>query len=249
MNETVRGLKLAGEKPVIGFGVCLGSVRIAEMVGRSRFDFAMVDLQHSHFDKESATGAIRSLARSNGPAPFGRVAENSPGSINNLLDAGATGIIVPMIESRQEAIRAVESAYYAPLGKRSKSSPAAVFYGDDYYEMINENINVILMIETVSSAEKAEEILSVPGITGCLVGGGDLRYSMMMSNTESEFDSVVSRVSAIAKKNNVAIGLSVGSPQDMKKWRAAGMDFFLLSHDMGLMNNALKEYQREFIEE
>ncbi len=247
MKDGFREIKLSGNKPVIGFGVCLGSVRIAEMVGRTRFDYAMVDMQHGHFDKADATSAIRCLARSGGPVPIGRVANNDSGSINNLLDAGAAGIIVPMVESREEAEKAVKGAYYPPLGMRSKSSPAGVFYGDDYFDYINEKVQVIVMIETAEAAEKSADILSVPGVTACLIGASDLRFSMKRTGREEGFEDAVKKVFSSAKQHGVAVGISVGNPSDLDKWYSAGADFFLLSHDMGLMNKALKEYQTLFL--
>jgi 4-hydroxy-2-oxoheptanedioate aldolase len=247
MKETMRGLTIAGTTPVVGFGVCLGSVRIAEMAARTSFDFIMVDMLHSHFDKEHATGAIRTLARSQGPVPFGRVANNDPGAINELLDAGAMGIIVPMVESPAEARLSVESAYYPPLGKRSKGSPAAIFYGSEYYSRINDELNVIVMIETAEAAANAREILAVPGITGCLIGGGDLAYAMKMSNSQEKFDTVVEKVMKAAVEHTIAVGISVASATDLKKWWNKGMNFFLTSHDMGIMSTALQSYEKEFV--
>ena len=116
MRQKMRGLALATGKPVVGFGICLGSERIAEMVCDTSFDFIMIDLLHSHFDKTAATGAVRSIAASGFPIPFVRVADNTPGSINEFLDAGAMGIVVPMVQSADEAFRAVNSTYYPPIG-------------------------------------------------------------------------------------------------------------------------------------
>ena len=146
MKDILRSLKMYSDTPIVGLGLCLGSVRVAEMVSQTSFDYVMVDMLHSHFTKETATGSIRSLARSEGPIPFGRVANNDAGEINELLDAGAMGIVVPMIGSGAESMRAVEASYYPPIGKRSKGSPAAVFYGNDYYSKINRILNLIVMI-------------------------------------------------------------------------------------------------------
>lgn len=247
MQEKLRGLKLIGKKPVICFGLCLGSVRIAEMVSNTCFDLIMVDLLHSHLTKDSATDVIRTLAQSGGPIPFGRVANNNAGEINTLLDSGATGIIVPMIESRNEAESAVESAYYPPLGKRSKGSPAAVFYGDEYYSKINQILNVIVMIETPEAASRAEEILSVPGISGCLIGAGDLSFIMKGRDLFHQFDSVVANIIKVAKRNNIAIGISVNSPDNLQKWWSKGVDFFLVSHDMSVMNEGIKNHEKKFM--
>jgi 4-hydroxy-2-oxoheptanedioate aldolase len=246
MNDTLKGLSLSGNKPVVGFGICLGSVRIAEMVGGTAFDYAMVDLLHSHYTKESATDAIRSLSRARGPVPIGRVADNSPGQINDLLDAGAMGIIVPMVESREEATKAVEAAFYPPIGKRSKGSPAAVFYGNDYYARINSVLNLIVMIETPEAAAKADEILSVPGMTGCLIGAGDLSFIMQERGRETEFMETVRKTLTAGKRHGVAMGISVNSAEDLQTWWSEGADFFLVSHDMGILNSAIRSHEKKY---
>jgi len=247
MNDAMKGLSLSGIKPVVGFGICLGSIRIAEMVGRTGFDYAMVDLLHSHFTKEGATDAIRSLSRADGPVPIGRVADNSPGQINDLLDAGAMGIIVPMVESREEAGRAVEAAFYPPIGRRSKGSPAAVFYGNDYYARINSALNLIVMIETPEAAAKADEILSVPGVTGCLIGAGDLSFILQVKGRIAEFRKTVEKTLAAGKKHGVAMGISVNSPEDLQEWWTEGADFFLVSHDMGILNSAIRSHEKKYL--
>jgi len=248
MDRNIRGLALKRKKPVVGFGVSLGSVRIVEMAALTRFDYIMVDLLHSHFGKEGATDAIRSIAQAGGPIPLGRVASNDAGSINELLDAGASGIIVPMVGSEDEAVVAVEAAYYPPLGKRSKGSPAAVFYGSDYYSKINELINLIVMIETPEAAEKAGEILSVPGVTGCLIGAGDLHFIMQKTGNSSALRKVVQGLVETGGKAGKAMGISVNSPEDLKNWWDKGIDFFLASHDMAVFNAGIRQHERDYLD-
>lgn len=247
MSENMKALSLSGIKPVVGFGLCLGSVRIAEMIGRGGFDYAMVDLLHSHYTKETATDAIRSLSRAGGPVPVGRVADNSPGQINELLDAGAMGIIVPMVESREESEKAVQSAFYPPIGKRSKGSPAAVFYGNDYYARINGALNLIVMIETPEAAAKADEILSVPGVTGCLIGAGDLSFILQETGRPTDFEGMVEKILAAGKRHGVAMGISVNSPEDLQAWWVEGADFFLVSHDMGILNSSIRNHEKKYM--
>ncbi len=246
MGYRMNKLQLKDTKPVVGFGICLGSARIAEMVAQTNFDYVMVDLLHSHFSKSEATTAIRSLAGSQGPVAIGRVADNLPGSINELLDAGAMGVIVPMIESRMEAERAVRAAYYPPLGTRSKGSPAAVFYGSDYYERINRTLSMIVMIETPEAAENAELILSVPGITGCLIGAGDLSYILQETGRKDLLEELIDNVLTVGKAHNLAIGISVNKPKDLEFWWSKGMDFFLVSHDMALLAEAIRVQDTKF---
>ena len=246
MGYHMNKLQLKDTRPVVGFGICLGSARIAEMVAQTNFDYVMVDLLHSHFSKSEATTAIRSLAGLQGPVAIGRVADNLSGSINELLDAGAMGIIVPMIESKMEAEQAVRAAYYPPLGTRSKGSPAAVFYGPDYYEKINGTLSVIVMIETPEAAENAEQILSVPGITGCLIGAGDLSYILQETGRKDQLDQLIGNVLSVGKSHNIAIGISVNKPKDLEYWWYKGMYFFLVSHDMAVLAEAIRSQDNKF---
>jgi 2-keto-3-deoxy-L-rhamnonate aldolase RhmA len=246
MKNEMRRLSLATTRPVIGFGICLGSERVAEMVCHTGFDFIMVDLLHSHFDKKEATGAIRSLIESGGPAPFARVSDNTPGNINSYLDAGALGIIVPMVQSEDEARQAVLSAYYPPLGTRSKGSLGAVFYGNDYYAKFNSKVSLVVMIETPEAALDARQILSVPGISGCLIGSGDLSYILKESNRADDLQPLVLGVLEAGKELGVPIGISVSSPEDMSFWWDSGVDFFLVSHDMGILASAIGAHEKKY---
>jgi 4-hydroxy-2-oxoheptanedioate aldolase len=246
MQRNLIGLELKGKSPVVGLGLCLGSLRSAEIASCTGFDFAMIDMLHSHYEKASATDAIRTLASTNGPAPFGRVASNEPGAINDLLDAGATGIIVPMVNSAEESEMAVQAAFYPPAGKRSKGSPASIFYGNEYYDLINKCLKLIVMIETPESAARADEILSVPGIAGCLIGAGDLSFIMKCAKDSPEFISVIDHIINAASLHKVAAGISVNKAQEMEFWLKKGISFFLASHDLAVLNNGLRAYDADF---
>lgn len=247
MQEKCKALTLKKERPVVGIGLCLGSVRAAEMAAATGFDYVMVDLLHSHYGKESATNALRALAAAGGPVPFGRVANNDPGEINALLDAGALGIIVPMVGSRDEAERAVQAAYYPPLGKRSKGSPAAVFYGGNYYSEINAGLDLIVMIETPEAAAKADEILAVPGVKGCLIGAGDLSFILQETGRAAEYEGLVKSVLITGERHSMAMGISVNSPEDLLSWWAKGADFFLASHDMGVLHAGIRGHEKKYV--
>jgi 4-hydroxy-2-oxoheptanedioate aldolase len=242
----MRDVILKTGKPVIGIGVCLGSARIAEMVASTSFDYVMVDLLHSHYSKEEATSSIRFLAKRGGPVPMARVMNNDSGEINEVLDAGALAVIVPMVGSAEEAKRAVQSAFYPPLGSRSKGSLAAVFYGDEYVGKFNSMVKLIVMIETPEAAENAEEILSVEGIGGCLIGASDLSFVMKETGRLGQFESIVKKVIEIGQKHGVAMGISVNSPEEVKKWFSEGASFFLASHDLGILNSAIRAHEKKY---
>lgn len=245
-NSVCRKLK-AGE-PVTGMGLSLGSLRAAEMVARTGFDFVMVDLLHGHFEKSSATDAIRSIARSGGPVPFARISRNEAGPINDMLDAGALGIVVPMVNSAAEAQRAVAGTYYPPLGKRSKGSAASIFYDTDYPQAINRNLTLVVMVETPEAVDHADEILSVPGIGCCLVGTGDLSFAMDQSKESPEVAAAVDHVIRAATQRGVAVGLAVHTAEEAERWKRRGALFFLATHDLSLLNDSIRRYDAGFSE-
>ena len=236
MYNKVRA-KLSGKKILIGSTLMLGSTRVTEIMARSGFDFLMVDLQHGPFDKASATDSIRALAVSETGA-FARVAENSPGRINDLLDAGALGIVVPMVNSPEEAAAAVAATFYPPRGQRSKGGSATAVYGDDYDKWANDEILLMVMIETARAVERVDEILAVPGLDMCLVGTSDLSLDMNCPRDDERIRDAIGKVVAAGHRHGVSVGTAIGNVADIAKWQCMEPSFYLISHDHGLLKEA-----------
>ena len=164
-------------KPAFGAEVNLGSSLSAELLSPLGFDFILVDNQHGAWDDNSSMSAFRSIAL--GVAmPMARVRRNEFGAIGRLLDRGAMGIVVPMVNSVEDAEAAAEAVRYLPIGGRSAGAFGTGFLGGDYMQWANDDIFLAVQIETVEAAAVAEDILSVEGIDGCWIGPGDLSYSM-----------------------------------------------------------------------
>jgi 4-hydroxy-2-oxoheptanedioate aldolase len=236
MNNKLINL-LAENKPFAGITLMFGSTRATEILARSGFDFLMVDAQHGEFSKALATDSIRAIAATNS-VPIARVADNAPGAINDMLDAGAMGVVIPMINSKEDAQAAVRAAFYPPLGKRSKGGSAPIIYGADYAKHANDQILLVVMIETREAVERAEEILSVPGIDMCLVGTSDLAYDMGCARNGSEISAALEKVVAAGKKHGVAVGSAIGAVEDIGQLTHLDLAFFLISHDQGLLQKA-----------
>ena len=245
MNPNSIKRKLGQHEIVTGFGLSMGSLRSAEISASTAFDFVMVDTLHGHFDKASATDALRSLART-GRAPFARVSGIEYGPINDFLDAGAVGIVVPMVCSREDAEKAVNCTFYPPLGRRSKGSIATVIYGSEYASRANDEIALIVMVETPDAVEKAEEIVSVGGVDGCLIGASDLSFVMGVGKQSPQFIDAVRHVRRAGAKRQVAVGISVGSVDEALFWAKEGLTFFLTSHDLALLVTCIGDYDRSF---
>lgn len=228
---------LASRTQFVGAAITFGSTRVTEVMARADFDFLMIDFQHGDFDKATATDSIRATAATN-CVPFGRVAENSPGAINDLLDAGALGIVVPMINSKVEAEAAVNAAMYPPLGSRSKGGLAPVIYGEDYARHANESILVTVMIETAAAVAAADDILSAKGVGLCLVGTSDLSFEMGFARDSEEVRIALLKVAAAGKRHNVPVGVAISAPTDIAACEELGVSFFLISHDYGILKGA-----------
>jgi 4-hydroxy-2-oxoheptanedioate aldolase len=247
MRNRIRNLLAAGQ-PFIGSTLMLGSARAAEIMSRAEFDFLMVDLQHGPFDKATATDAIRALVRSP-VAPFARVSENSPGRINDVLDAGALGVVVPMINSAAEAAAAVEAAYYPPKGRRSRGGSATAVHGDDYATWANDEITLMVMIETGEAVARANEILAVPGIDLCLVGTSDLATDLGCARNGEEIGEALRTTIAAGRAHGVAVGTAIGTPVDIAKWSPLKPAFYLMSHDHGILGEGSRRLSAELKEQ
>ncbi len=168
----------ANGEETLGLWLGVADARTTEMLGSLSFDYINVDLQHGVGDYDTMYAAFQAL-RSSAAMPFARVPWNEPGIIGRVLDAGAMGVIIPMVNSVQEAADAVAACRYPPQGRRSFGPlRAAIALGDHYFEEANEKIAVIPMVETAEALDALDDILSVDGIDAIYVGPSDLSLSL-----------------------------------------------------------------------
>jgi 4-hydroxy-2-oxoheptanedioate aldolase len=150
----------------------------AEIMANQGFDSLTIDMQHGVNDYQKTVEMLRAISTTQ-TAPLVRVPWLDPAHIMKILDAGASGIICPMINNKQEAQKLVEYAYYPPLGKRSFGPIRAKFlYEEPYNKCSNDSILVIAMIETQEALDNLEEILSVEGIDAIYIGPADLSFNL-----------------------------------------------------------------------
>ncbi len=164
----------------IGSWITLSHFSIAEIMADAGFDWLCVDMEHSVIDYYEAEQLFATI-QAKGVKPYVRVGENNPRIIKRVLDAGAVGIIVPMVNSREDAIRAVHAVKYPPMGKRGVGLARAQQYGfgfEEYVSHINQTTKVIAQIEHIDAISNLEDILSVEGIDGTMIGPYDLSGSM-----------------------------------------------------------------------
>jgi len=229
-------------KATVGTWLALGSPIVAEIIAQMGFDWVVVDTEHGAIDIGTTQSIIQAILTTN-TVPIVRVPWNDPMLIKRALDAGAYGLVIPMVNSREEAVRAVKASRYPPVGIRSYGGPRVRLYGGmDYFEHANEEILVIVQIEHIEAVNRAEEIISVEGIDGFFIGPSDLAISMGLKpgldNTDPRHIEAVSKVLAAGKKHHVPGGIQVGSPEAVNERIAQGFQFIALSSDEGFLRGA-----------
>jgi 4-hydroxy-2-oxoheptanedioate aldolase len=233
--NTAKQKMLRGE-PTFGYSAKLGSPVAAEFLSHCGVDFVMLDAQHGSWGSDSIIQGIASVCT--GPAmPFARVIHNIYAEIARLLDAGVLGIIVPMVDTIEEAQAVAMACRYPPVGDRSNGWGRAATYGDDYLDSINDQLFVAVQIESAQAVENAEAIMAVPGIDGCMVGPQDLAFSMGFHPRETakhdEHARALERVVQACRNTGKIPGIDTGGagPESAAKRVAQGFVFIPMGSD------------------
>ncbi len=234
------------DEQTIGCWLSLANSYSAEAIAHLGFDWVCVDLQHGLIDYTDLVTMLPAISTSSA-IPLVRVPWNEPYEIMKALDAGAYGVIVPMVNNRQEAEQAVMACRYPPLGNRSFGPIRGALYGGRGYAVeANDQIACIAMIETAEGVAKAEEIMSTPGLNGVYIGPADLALSMglpaMGDQPQPEHLEAVKDLLGKCKKHDIAAGIHTSSLEYAQKYLALGFNFVTLGSDSGHMTrNAAKE--------
>jgi len=221
----------------IGSWITLNHFSIAEIMADAGFDWLCVDLEHSVIDFYDAEILIATI-EAKGCIPYVRVGLNDPLIIKRILDAGAKGIIVPMVSSKSDAENAVQAVKYPPLGSRGVGLARAQGYGFDfesYAKKINKETKIIAQIEHIDAIKNLESILKVPGIDGTIIGPYDLSGSMGKPGKYKDADvaEVLKKYEDISKNIDKPMGFHVIDPdheQVLKKIKK-GYTFIAFSLD------------------
>ncbi len=244
LSNTAKHKMLAG-KSAIGVGAGLGAPLAAEFLSRAGFDFVLVDNQHGSWDDDASGAAFRYICFGSA-IPMARVRQNDFYAIGRLLDRGAMGIVVPLVNSVDEARAAAGAVRYPPRGRRSSGALLAMHYGADYQQWIDNEVFLAVQIESAQAVEHAEEILSVEGVDGCWIGPSDLAYSMGINlKTEAGQKAhceAILHVRDVCRKTGKIPGISGGI--DVSYWVENGFQFITASDDAMLMLEGTKEIWR-----
>ena len=200
-------------------------------------------MQHGLVDYQAALNMLQVISGS-GKTPMVRVPWNEPGIIMKSLDAGALGIICPMINTPEDAINFVGATRYAPEGHRSSGPTRALMvHGANYHDEANEKIISLAMIETVEALENVEKIAATEGLTGIYIGPSDLSISMGfkpgLDRDEPEMISAINKIYNACKNNNKSCGTQIANPDKLSTQEALdlGYTFLIMGSDLFLITN------------
>ncbi len=199
----------ANSTPALGCWLSVPSSVTAEVAGKIGFDYVCIDMQHGLIDYSDVVPMLQGLSNGGSTATV-RVPWNEPGIIGKVLDAGAMAVIVPMVNTGDEAEAAISRGMYAPRGARS-SGPvrAQPLEGPDYAEVANDHVSIIPMVETVEAVENIDAILSTDGVQAIYVGPMDLGVSMGLGRgtTDPSFFDALDHIAERCKAHGVVAGI------------------------------------------
>lgn len=234
--------KLRAGKTTCGFSVGLGCPEIAEFAANLGLDWIWIEWQHGSWSEDSLRSALPMFLNVD-TIPVVRVRGRNDWEINKVLDMGAMGVIVPMVNTPEEAELVCRAAKFTPKGTRSGGGTRLPLLGDnfdskDYFNNVNDEIMVVVMLETVRAVERAEEIMSVPGIDVILPGPGDLLMDVAANGgDEAERDRLVNRLLELGKKHDIPVGYVSVDMEMAKAYAHRGFQFVTLGQDRNIILN------------
>jgi 4-hydroxy-2-oxoheptanedioate aldolase len=235
--------KMLQGRPAFGYSVEFGSPLVAEALAGSGVDFVMIDTQHGSWGPDATIAALAATA-AGAATPMARVARNDFTLIGRLLDEGALGIVVPMVDTVADARAAADAARWPPRGRRSWGWARAARYGDDYADRIGDEVFIAVQIESITSVENAEAILSVPGIDGFWLGPADLALSMGIHPGQAAGDErharAVERALQAARNTGKIPGFAGVSPEHALHLAKQGFQFLTAGGDTSFLLEAAR---------
>jgi 4-hydroxy-2-oxoheptanedioate aldolase len=243
-ENQLRSLWKSGEAVLNGW-LSIANSFSAETMAHQGWDSLTIDLQHGVVDYQAMVGMLQAISTT-ATVPLVRVSWLDPAILMKTLDAGAYGVICPMINTRDEAQKLVAYTHYAPLGTRSFGPLRALLYaGADYAEHANDTIVTFAMIESAQALENLDAILSVEGLDAIYIGPADLSLALGCKPTLDHVDEraaqAIDHVLERAKAHGVIAGIHNASPGTALKRVARGFQFVTVNSDVRLMADGAKQ--------
>lgn len=246
-NKESQKKKIDTQQISIGSWITLAHPAIAEIMAKAGFDWLAVDMEHSVITVREAEELIRVIDLC-GVVPLVRLSANDPVQIKRVMDAGAHGVIVPMVNSAAEAEQAISAVRYPPQGMRGVGLARAQGYGnsfDKYLDWVNKESVVIVQVEHIEAVNNLKAILAVDGVDGFIVGPYDLSGSL---GVPGQFDhplmkEAMQRIETVGAASGKAPGIHViePKPDELKSRIEQGYRFLAYSLDIRMLDCACRE--------
>ncbi|MEN9012920.1 MAG: aldolase/citrate lyase family protein [Yoonia sp.] len=248
--NTVR-TRLAASQVVVNGWLSIGSAYSAEGTGHSGAHAVTVDLQHGMLDFADALVMMQAISAT--PAtPMVRVPDLDPAKIMHLLDAGAYGIICPMISTPEQTKTLVDACRYPPLGNRSFGPSRGLLYGGpDYVAQANETVMAIPMIETAEAVDRIEEILDVEGVDMVYLGPNDLAFALdgHVGHPRPKSEAALLHVLSAATRRGIAVGIFCSGGEEARNRIEQGFQLVTPGNDFAHLTRSMREAVRITLED
>lgn len=236
--------KLARGEYVFGPWISLSDPVAIEVIGRTGFDFMLIDGEHAPFDETGLRDALIACD-SAGCEAVVRVRGNEEPRIKLALDLGAHGVLVPMVSSVDDARRAVSAAKYPPLGGRGLGPWRASDYYRDYEGYIagaDDATALIIQIEHKDAVEAIDDIIAVPGVDAIFIGPADLSasYGHGTDTANPDTAAAIERVAEACRIKGMAMAIDAASPEVITRCGALGYRFFTIGADVGYLDEGAR---------
>ncbi|CAI1971407.1 5-keto-4-deoxy-D-glucarate aldolase [Serratia ficaria] len=237
--------KLHDGQPTYGLFASLPSPVAIELIAEAGFDFVIIDCEHVLINPETVENMIRT-AESYNITPLVRAADANAKTLLRLLDGGAQGIVLPMVEQPAALSAAIAACKYHPLGQRSLNAGRPGSFGKhslaDYVQLANEQIMVVAMIESAAGVQRAAEIAAVPGLDMLLEGAADLSQSLGVpwQTNHVQVQQGLLQCWQAAQQAGVPYCAIPRQPDDHRQWRQRGVNTFVLGDERGIAFRALR---------
>lgn len=240
MSTSLKARWQAGEATT-GLWLSLGTPVAVELAAECAPDVIVLDAQHGLWERATLEWA---LGMAGNATAMVRVARNRPELIGQALDAGAAGVIVPLVNTPEEAVQAVAAAHYPPIGQRSGGGIRPLRDMGGYIARCQEQTVVCVMLETAEGLANAEAIAATPGIDMVFIGPGDLGLSL--GNMGDRLEAAVSRIREVCAAAGVACGTFTSGPSAAKARAREGFQLVITGDDVSLLRRGFAAAQREF---
>ena len=245
-NRFKRWLKGEGPRPPLGTWLMAAAPSTAEALGYTGFDFLVVDMEHVPIEVSDLAAILRAIGCTPADAVV-RLPWNDQVIVKRALDAGAQTIMLPFVQTAEAARQAVVSAKYPPEGSRGV---AAVHRGSrfgratDYLKRANDEVAVIVQLETPEAVERLPEIAAVRGVDALFVGPGDLAAAMghIGDIAHTEVQDLIAKAAGMARTAGKAVGIVGPNPDMVQRFIEYGYDYVAVASDIGMMTSRASEW-------